>query len=213
MAWLSRILAAVWAAFFPPPTPTPTAPAATIPMPQEPATTPDQGDGTNTGTVPDTVPAPAALDWSTQKGAYHAARVICDQVGLSYIKTIPVYLSGRLVGRFAMKDILVACVFQESRLRSRYADGTPVENSNKDRVTGEVWSTDWGIVQVNDYYNIGPGKPFASVVFVLDNPEACIRWMAEIYKTTGALKPWASFTSNAFAQWLVPTSPLWALQG
>ena len=48
--------------------------------------------------APSAVSTPSALDFSTQKAAYHSTRVICDQVGLT----------------FAQKEIVCACIFQES---------------------------------------------------------------------------------------------------
>jgi hypothetical protein len=146
------------------------------------------------------VPAPAAPsepDFSTPQAAFHSARVICDDVGLSYDQ----------------KNILCACLYQESRFMNRHSDGTPVINQNKDPKTGAVWSTDYGIGQVNDYYHIGQGKDFPTVDYVMDHPEAVVRWMAEIMKTTGKLAAWSSYASGAYKQWLDPRSPMWALKG
>jgi len=128
---------------------------------------------------------PPKLDFSTPKAAYHSTRVICDEVGLT----------------LKQKNILCACVFQESRFDNRAVG----KNKN---------STDWGLVQVNDTkgWHIGPGLRFPSVQYVLDHPGECVRWMAQVYKTTGALTPWASFTSGAFRQWLGINSPMWNLK-
>lgn len=127
------------------------------------------------------------LPWDTvnplSHSNYHNVRVICDFEGLT----------------FDQKEILTACVWRESDFMTN-----PRPNQNKDK-TGAVWSTDWGIVQVNDYFNIGEGKPFSTVQYVLDNPETCVRWMANIYKTTGSLQPWASFTTDAYKQFLGKT--------
>lgn len=153
-----------------------------------------------------TDPDSIAYTWDTPAHNYHNARVICDQVGLSLQPIIPVHLpDGMFLGYFTQKDILCACIYQESGF---LLNPRPNQNKLKD---GSVWSTDWGIVQINDYYNIGPGKPFASVEEVLTDPDKDVRWMANILKTTGALKPWASYTSGAFAEHLVPSSPMWAL--
>ncbi len=158
--------------------------------------------------APKAIPAPPspppALDFSTPSKAYHSTRIICDDIGLSYVKNIQVTLNGIPLGLFSQKDILCACVYQESHFLTN-----PRPNQNRDPKTGEVWSTDYGIVQVNDYYNIGPGKPFASISEVLTNAEKCIRWMAGIYKSTNALQPWASYTTGAYKQWLKANSPLW----
>lgn len=119
-------------------------------------------------------------DWDTPKRARHNVRAICDQEGLT----------------LKQKDILTACVANESGFLVN-----PKPNQNKDK-TGKVWSTDYGIVQVNDYFNIGKGKPFPSVKYVLENPEACVRWMARYYKKTGNLNLWASYTSGIYKRYL-----------
>lgn len=150
---------------------------------------------------PASAPEPEKLDWSTRQGAYHATRVLCDNSGLFTAKTILV--NGQL---FAPKDIICACIFQESGFLKN-----PKPNQNIDEKTGKVWSTDYGIVQVNDYYHIGQGKDFPSVEYVLDNPEACVQWMINIYKRTIALQPWSSYSSGAYKKHLIPTSPMWAL--
>jgi len=146
--------------------------------------------------IPEPTPVPVEkLLWDTPQQAYHSTRVVCDEVGLT----------------FEQKEILCACVYQESGFKNYKAPGIPTTNGNKDK-QGKVWSTDYGIAQVNDYWNIGPGKPFPSVSYVLNYPEEVIRWMAGIYKRTGKLTPWASFTSGAYKQWLKSTSPMRALQ-
>src|SRR6185369_11227691 len=68
--------------------------------------------------------------WTTQKNYYHNVGVLCDRVGLS----------------FTQKDIVRRCIYVESRFRDYYADGTPIRGFNKDKKTGQVWSTDWGLV-------------------------------------------------------------------
>lgn len=133
--------------------------------------------------------------WDTQNHYYHNVRVLCDLAGLN----------------LEQKNIVCACIFQESRFRDYHTDGTPVDNPNRSKETGLVWSTDWGLVQVNDYWNIGDGKPFPSVGYVLANPHATAFFMIQEMKSTGELKDWASYTSGAYKQWLSPESPMWAL--
>lgn len=120
------------------------------------------------------------LPWNTTASLshenWHNVRVLCDLGGLT----------------FNEKEILTACVWQESWFMTN-----PKPNQNKLH-DGTVWSTDFGIVQVNDYYNIGAGKPFPSVQYVLDNPEACVKWMVGIMKNTGRLQPWASYTTGVY---------------
>jgi hypothetical protein len=127
---------------------------------------------------PPETPKPVYL-WDTPENARHSVRVICDEEGLS----------------LADKNDLCACVQVESEFnpkalhRNRGADGI------------QILSTDYGIVQVNDFYHIGPGKDFPSVDYVLNNPEACVRWMARLFKA-GKQNLWASYTSGAYKRYL-----------
>ena len=136
--------------------------------------------------------APSALFWDTPQHAYHSLRVMCDEAGLTY----------------KQKNILCACVYQESQFLN-----TAI-GRNKDLKTGKVWSTDWGIFQVNDTkgWHIGKGLRFSSVQDVLDHPEKAAKWMIETMETTGKLQPWASYTSGAYKKWLVDNSPMWKLK-
>lgn len=123
------------------------------------------------------LPPPATTEklfWDTPEQAKHSVRVICDEEGL------PFYL----------KNIMTDCVEQESGFR------TQAKHENKNR-QGVTTSTDWGIAQINDYYNIGPGKPFSSVAYVLANPEADIRWMARMFKA-GKANLWSSYSTGAY---------------
>lgn len=137
-------------------------------------------------------PVAETLDWSTPQGAYHATRVICDELGLT----------------LEQKNIVCACIYQESQFSNKAV------GRNKDPETGKVWSTDWGIFQVNDHkgWHIGKGLRFSSVQDVLDHPEKAARWMIGVMKTTGKLQPWASYTTGAYKKWLSPASPMWLLK-
>lgn len=169
------------------PTKPPKQPSKPSNPPTPPIFTPTESSPSKSST---TVAKEQPLLWDTPKQAYHSTRVMCDDAGLSYTQ----------------KNILCACVYQESGFLTN-----PKPNENKDPKTGKVWSTDYGIVQVNDYWHIGDGKTFPSVEYVLTHPDKCIAWMINIYRTTGALQPWSSFVSGAYQQWLSPTSPMWAL--
>jgi hypothetical protein len=151
------------------------------PMPAEPSQTPEMAPSS-----PDSIMYP----WDSQKHNWHNTRVLCDKAGLS----------------LEQKDTICECIYQESEFLAN-----PKPNQNKDKATGQVWSTDYGIVQVNDYYNIGVGKKFPSVEYVIDNPGECVQWMIEIYKSTGELKPWASWTTGAYKKWATVGSPMWLL--
>ena len=105
------------------------------------------------------------------------------------------------------KNIVCACIYQESQFLNSAI------GRNKDPETGKVWSTDWGLIQVNDTkgWHIGKGLRFSSVQDVLDNPEKAVVWMISVMRDTGKLQPWASFTSGAYKKWLPKTSEMWAL--
>ncbi len=136
-----------------------------------------------------TVPVSDVLDWNTPKGAYHATRVICDQVGLTV----------------AQKNLLCACVYQESQFLN-----TALNRNRNSK--GVITSTDWGLCQVNDWFHIGGNKDFPSVAYVLAHPDKVVAWMAGILKRTGKLQPWVSYTSGAYLHWLSPSSPMWSLK-
>lgn len=131
---------------------------------------------------PEPVPPPPTLLWDTQKHSYHSTRVLCDEMGLSLEE----------------KNLICACIYQESQFKNSAVG----RNSN---------TTDWGIVQVNDYYHIGAGKDFPSVEYVVNNPEKMVRWMIRCYKQ-GQLKMWASYSTGVYKHWLIPTSPMWLLK-
>ncbi len=136
--------------------------------------------------LPVTSPTMPPLLWDTPQNVYHAIRVTCDNAGLT----------------LSEKNIITACIYQESN----FLNSAKCENKH---TNGVVWSTDWGICQINDYFHIGPNKDFPSVRFVLDNPAKVVAWMIFMYRQ-GHLNQWVSFSSGAYKQWLKPTSPMWA---
>jgi hypothetical protein len=146
-------------------------------------------------------------DWSTAEAARHSTRLICDEEGLPLARDIKV--NGKL---YQLKDILCACIMQESRFKNFKKDGSPQRNDNYSiiehkqqdgSITHEriLSSTDWGIVQVNDRWHIGAGKDFPSVEYVLANPEECVRWMARLFKA-GNANLWSSYKYKDYIQWL-----------
>lgn len=137
-------------------------------------------------------PPVVPLSFKIPKEAYHATRVLCDQNRLS----------------FDEKNTICACIYQESEFYNYLPNGKPVSNANI--VNGHVASTDWGIVQINDYYHIGPHKDFPTVQYALDNPEQTVNWMIHMYKV-GLLKQWVSYSSGAYKRWLRSDSPMWLL--
>lgn len=126
-------------------------------------------------------------DWTLPKDAYHNVRVLCDLAGLT----------------FEEKNLICACIFQESR----FNNAAICRNKN---ALGVVTSSDWGLVQVNDHYHIGPKLDFPSVEYVLANPDVAVNWMIAMYKHN-LLSMWVSYSSGAYRQWLATSSPMWAL--
>ena len=133
------------------------------------------------------------LLWFNQKQSYHSVRVLCDQAGLNVNE----------------KNIICACIYQESEFWNYKPDGTPVKHQNI--VKGKVASTDWGIVQCNDFYHIGKGKEFSTVQYVMEHPTEMVKWIISMYKA-GCLKQWCSYSSGAYIQWLKTDSPMWNLK-
>lgn len=129
-------------------------------------------------------------DWKNTIAAHHNVRAICDLEGISGFQLVDGH--PRL-----KKDILTACVYQESNFR--------VDAMHKN-TNG---TTDWGICQYNDGKSkngtpfwIGPGAALESVHEVLTNPEKCLRVMCRYYKATGHLNPWVSYNSGAYKKYL-----------
>lgn len=139
-----------------------------VPLPPQPPTD-----------VPESPVEAPKYRWDTVEAARHSVRVICDEEGLTV----------------KQKNELCATVGAESGWQSYHLSGPmkgqPVKLENKDE-TGKVWSTDWGICQINDWYHIGPSKSFPSSKYVLDNPEACIRWMCKQWRA-GRGSWWIAF--------------------
>lgn len=176
--WLDSLIARFMSSFYP-----------DLPLPSNTITVSNMPN-VSTTTVPSQAPVSPVvpdLDWSTQKVAYHAVRVMCDQAGLSLEE----------------KNLICSCIYQESRFLN-----TAI-NHNKN-AQGVVTSTDYGICQINDWFHIGPGKDFPSVEYVVGNPDKCVAYMISCYEH-GLLRLWSSYVSGAYKQWLNADSPMWAL--
>jgi len=172
---------------------------------------PQNGAGGTGAPKPTPTPAPAPKPtpasnpdeirhpWSDPVIAHHNVRALCDLRGL----TGTIMIDGKA---WLKKDVLTACVYQESEFRNWKADGSIMRNDNWaiNKTSGHRYlaSTDWGLVQINDWYHIGPGKDFPSVQYVGDNPQTCVEWMIDYFKTHGHLNAWVSFSSGAYKQWL-----------
>jgi len=109
--------------------------------------------------------------------AWKSVRIICDEEGLS-VKD---------------KNDLCATVGAESGWKTN----AKLENKSN----GKVWSSDWGIAQINDHYHIGVGKSFPSVDYVLNNPEAVIRWMCKQWKA-GNKNWWVTYKNGSYRNFL-----------
>jgi hypothetical protein len=115
-------------------------------------------------------PPPKYL-WDTPANARHSLRVICDEEGLTV----------------ALKNDFSRTINCES--------GYHIGAVHPNVVNGKVVSTDYGICQINDHYHIGAGKDFPSVEYVMNNPEACVRWAARMAKA-GKLDLWVCHSSG-----------------
>lgn len=116
--------------------------------------------------------------WDNFANSRHSVRVICDEEKLTLQE----------------KNLICAVIQQESNFNNR----AKCENKK----SGKVWSTDWGICQINDHYHIGIGKSFPSVEYVLSNPDKVVRFMIKMYRA-GRLNLWVAFSSGAYKKFLV----------
>lgn len=170
---------------------------ATVPVTAQNAPQQTQDASPTIPPAPTPSEAPSAkYDWSNHDAARHSARLICDEEGLSLLHNVDV--DGTL---YMLKDILCACIEQESGFRNLKLDGTPTRHVNYESDGVTVSSTDWGICQINDYFHIGPGKDFPSVAYVVANPDAAVRFMARMFNA-GKASLWSSYASGAYKQWL-----------
>lgn len=129
------------------------------------------------------------MNWDTPQNSEHSVRLICDSLGMPLTPTFMVdgipYL---------LKDVLCACLQVESAFNNEAI------HPNVDR-TGKVWSRDWGICQINDYWHIGVGKDFPSVQYVIQNPELVVTWMGKLF-IGNQMNLWSSYTTNEFKKYL-----------
>ena len=141
--------------------------------------------------VPPTPPAPVEREpdpvlvseqeykFDTPQNARHSIRVICDEEGLTWKE----------------KNDLTATIQAESG----FNNFATRKNYAKDGVT--VWSTDWGICQINDYWHVEKEKSFPSAEYIVANPEKAVRWTARMFKA-GKQKLWVAYSSGAYERYL-----------
>lgn len=151
----------------------------------------------NTPPEPQNEPTAANPDvlipWADQKSNYHNARVLCD---LSFLT-------------LEEKNVICACLYQESEFLNVFPNGNPVKHENLS-VAGVLLSTDWGIAQINDYWHVQKYPDFPSAAYIMANPQKAVQFMIDAYKE-GGLNQWVSYSSGAYKQWLLSTSPMWKL--
>ena len=116
-------------------------------------------------------------------GNHHNVRALCDLYGLTV----------------EQKNILAACVRVESNFNTQAIHRNYVYSNDGQKVLS---TTDFGIVQINDFWHIGTQKDFPSSEYVLQNPGACVHYMVNYYKQNGHLNAWVSFTSKAYLAYL-----------
>lgn len=175
------------------PTPEPVPPVIVPPTPApEPVVTPTPP----TPVVPPPAPTPApkptpapttTLLFDTVQNSRHSIRVMCDNNGLSLYN----------------KNVITACIEQESGFKNLKADGTPMIHENFSRITGKLLSTDWGICQINDTpkWHIGPGLYFSSINDVTAHPEKAVQYMITMLKA-GKINLWDSYVSGAYLKYM-----------
>jgi len=167
---------------------------ASVPTPGTPPVAPE----TITHTTLPVVEAPTVLLFDTPQHAYHSVRVLCDNAGLPFEKTVDVD------GVMHMpKDIICSVIMGESEFYNT------AKNINR-RADGTVGSTDWGICQINDRFHIGVGADFPSVEYVLANPDKAVEWMIKMYKL-GHINWWCAYSGGRYKQFLLQSSPMWLL--
>ena len=143
-------------------------------------------------------PAPPVVPkylWDTPEQARHSVRVICDEEKLSWKDKND--LCGTVGAESGWQSYYLADIYRKGVLFRRKGDPVKLENIKN----GIVWSTDWGICQINDWYHIGDGKSFSSHQYVLDHPEECIRWMCRQWKA-GNAHWWIAFKNKSYLSYV-----------
>ena len=104
-------------------------------------------------------------------------RRVCAQEGMNY----------------AQIELIVAVIWAESAMNPK-AIGRPNRDGTRD----------YGLCQFNDKWWIGPGKKFASVEEVLNNPEKCVRVMCWRVKQKNGIKDWSAFNNGSYQKFIKP---------
>lgn len=115
----------------------------------------------------------APYDWSTPEAARHSLRVICDEEGLTLTQKNDFSRTINCESGYDNTIIMLNCT-----------DGFVRSTHYNPAIHGAILSKDMGICQINTHYHIGLSKDFPSEDYVLQNPEACVRWAARVFKVT-----------------------------
>lgn len=124
--------------------------------------------------TPPIVPTPdldALLPWNTQENCRHNVRAIADLEGLTVAQKDDFSRTLHCESDYDNTVVMFNC--EHGFVRS---------TQYNPQIHGQVLSKDIGICQINSYWHIGPGKDFPSEDYVLQNPEAVVRWSAQVFK-------------------------------
>ncbi len=128
--------------------------------------------------------------WGNTDECRHSLRVIADEEGLTLLQKNNFSQTIHCESGYLPSIVVHNC---------RAADGTihsVRDNVYNAAVHGPILSTDYGICQINDYYNIGAGKAFATVGDAL-NPEKAVRWAAREFKAGRSFK-WVCYSKGMY---------------
>lgn len=120
-----------------------------------------------------TPPPVAKYAWDTRPKVIHSCRVIMDEYHISWKD----------------KALLCSVIEGESNFNIRAI------NHNKNG------SSDYGLVQMNSQYWIGPGKYFANENEVYAKPEKSVRFLCESF-LAGRLDRWYAYTNGSYKKFM-----------
>lgn len=143
-----------------------------------------------TPTMPTNTNVDTLMPWDGPVNNRHNVRVLCDLSGIPLAKTIVVEFADGHKSLYNGKDIITACIEQESGFDNN------AKCINHD-AHGNITSTDVGLIQVNSHYHCGPGKEFPSTDYVVAHPQEAAQWMIDMYKA-GKIDMWVSHSSGAY---------------
>ena len=135
------------------------------------------------------IPNPDTLGpWDTPANCRHKVRVIADLEGLTVAQKNSFSQTIRCESGYNPTIVMFNC--EKGFVRS---------TAYNEAIHGAVLSKDVGLYQINTYWHIGPGKDFPSEDYVLQNPEACGRWAARVFKSSPRV--WVCFNKALYTQY------------